>query len=95
MAMGNNARVLHSCFHPHSQRQDCQHIAAKQPWESWDGVVGVGPQRGGGGRFTWVVSQSCKCPQHILNALWSELAQLVHQLSLQNLEQHGSRMMVQ
>ena len=49
MAMGNNARVLHSCFHPHSQRQDCQHIAAKQPWESWDGVVGVGPQRGGGG----------------------------------------------
>lgn len=41
-----------------------------------------------------MVSQSCKCPQHILNALWSELAQLVHQLSLQNLEQHGPRMVI-
>lgn len=44
--------------------------------------------------MTWVVSQSSERPQHILNALWSELAQLVDQLSLQNLEQHGPRVMV-
>lgn len=45
--------------------------------------------------LTWVVSQGCKGPQHILNALWGELAQLVHQLPLQDLQQHGPRVMVQ
>ena len=45
--------------------------------------------------LTWVVSQGGKSPQHILDALRSELAQLVHQLALQHLEQHGARVVVQ
>lgn len=44
---------------------------------------------------TWVVSKGGKGPQHILNALGSELAQLVHQLALQHLQQHGARMVIQ
>ncbi|KAA6428128.1 MAG: hypothetical protein FRX49_01724 [Trebouxia sp. A1-2] len=43
---------------------------------------------------TWVVTQGGKRPQHILDALRSELAQLVHQLTLQHLEQHGARVVV-
>lgn len=46
-------------------------------------------------RLTWVMSQGGKSPQHILNALRSELAQLVHQLALQHLEQHGAGVVVQ
>ena len=45
--------------------------------------------------LTWVVSQGGKSPQHILDALRSELAQLVHQLTLQHLEQHGAGVVVQ
>ena len=42
-----------------------------------------------------MVAQGGKGPQHVLNALGSELAQLVHQLTLQHLEQHGARVVVQ
>lgn len=45
--------------------------------------------------LTWVVSQCSKCPQHILNALRGELTQFVHQLALQDLEQHGAWVVVQ
>ncbi len=46
-------------------------------------------------KLTWMVSQGGKGPQHIFNALGGEVRQLVHQLPLQHLEQHGTRVVVQ
>ena len=45
--------------------------------------------------LTWMVSQASKGPQHIFNALGGKVRQLVHQLPLQHLEQHGTRVVVQ
>lgn len=42
-----------------------------------------------------MVPQCSEGPQHVLNALGGEVRQLVHQLSLQHLEQHGAGVMVQ
>ena len=46
-------------------------------------------------KLTWVVAQRGKGPQHIFYPLRGEVGQLVHQLPLQHLEQHGARVMVQ
>ena len=42
-----------------------------------------------------MMTKVCKGPQHILDALSSEVGQLVHKLPLQDLEQHWPWMMIE